>query len=126
MPFSPAPHLVSDVFEVCLEVLLGTVEEPLRLEVSGTEGQEVDGRESGLLAGGDKDDDGCLWGVLADGLVDWLHHGNESRRSVVDVESLNQFTKSHSAPKTTHKCLVLYAVYVTWDTLCTFPSFSEF
>ena len=78
LPFSPAPHLVSDVFEVCLEVLLGAVEEPLRLEVSGTEGQEVDGRESGLLARGDKDDDGCLWGVLADGLVDWLHHGNES------------------------------------------------
>ncbi len=57
-------HLVSDVFQVSLEVLFCAVEEPLRLQVRRTEGQKVDGREAGLLARRDKDDDGELWRVL--------------------------------------------------------------
>ena len=46
---------------MCLQVLHCAVEEPLRLEIGGAKGQEVDGGESGLLARGDKDDDGRLW-----------------------------------------------------------------
>ena len=42
-------HLVPDVFQVCSEVLLCTVQEPLGLKVSGTKGQEVNSCESGLL-----------------------------------------------------------------------------
>ena len=84
-----SPHLVSDVLEVGLEVLLCTVQEPLGLHVGGTEGQEVNGCKASLLPRGDKHDDGHLGRVLADGLVDWLHHGNESRWSVRDVVPLN-------------------------------------
>ena len=74
--------------EVGLQVLLCTVQESLRLEVRRTEGEEVDGGETGLLAGGDEDDDGRLGRVLVDGLVHWFHHGYQSRWSVRDVEPL--------------------------------------
>ena len=67
------------------------MKESLRLEIGSTKGQEVNGGESSLLARGNKDDDRGLWGILADGLVDWFHHGDESRRSVGDVKTLRQF-----------------------------------
>ena len=81
-------HLVPDVFEVRLKVLLSAVEESLRLQVRGAEGQEVDGSEPGLLAGGDEDDDGKFRRVLADGVVDRFHHGNQAGGCVGDVEAL--------------------------------------
>ena len=84
--------------EVGLQVLLCTVQEPLRLEVRRTEGEEVDGGETGLLAGGDEDDDGRLGRVLADGLVHWFHHGYQSRWSVRDVEPLQHKTHGSSSP----------------------------
>ena len=64
------------------------MQKALGLQVGGTEGQKVDGCEAGLLAGWDKDDDGRLGRVLADGLVDWFHHGNQPRWGVGDIETL--------------------------------------
>lgn len=54
---APSPHLVSDVLQVGLEVLLCTVQEALRLQVSSTEGQEVNSSEAGLFTRWHKDDD---------------------------------------------------------------------
>ena len=81
-------YLVSDVFEVWLEVLLCTVQEPLGLEVSCTKGEQIHGCESCLLARGNKHYDWQFGGMLADGMVDWFHHGNEARGGVGDVKSL--------------------------------------
>lgn len=82
-------HLVPDVLQVCSEVLLGTVKEPLGLKVSGTKGQQVNSRKSGLFARWNKHDDRELGRVLADGEVDWLHHGNETGLGVSNVEALD-------------------------------------
>ena len=65
------------------------MQEALGLQVSSTKGQKVNGREASLLAGGNEHNDGFLGRVFADGLVDWLHHGDESRGSVGDVEPLH-------------------------------------
>ena len=64
------------------------MQEPLGLEVSRTKGEQIHGRESGLLARGNKHYDRQLGGMLADGMVDWFHHGDEARRGVGDVKSL--------------------------------------
>ena len=76
------------MFEVRFQVLLPAVKELLRLEISGTEGQKVNCCQSCLFAGGYKYDGLEFWGVSADGVVDWFHHGDEARRSVSDVEAL--------------------------------------
>ena len=81
-------YLISDVFEVWFEVLLCTVQESLGLEVSCTKGEQIHGCESGLLARRDKHNDRQLGGMLADGMVDRFHHGDETRGSVGDVKSL--------------------------------------
>lgn len=74
---------------MCSKVFLSTVKEPLRLKVSCTKSQEVNGCESGLFARGNKHDDRELGRVLADGVVDWLHHSNETGLGVRDVETLD-------------------------------------
>ena len=81
-------YLVPDVLEVWFEVFLCTVQESLRLEVGSTEGEQVHGGQPGLLARGNEHNDWQFGGVLADGVVHWLHHGNEARGSVSDVEPL--------------------------------------
>ena len=73
------------------------MKEPLRLKVGCTKGQEINGRESGLLARGNEDNDGELGRVLADGVVDWLHHSNETRLRVGDVETLDVQVERHGA-----------------------------
>lgn len=76
------------MLEVWLKVLFSAVEESLRLQVSGAEGQEVDGSEPGLLARGDEDGDGQLRRVFTDSVIDWFHHGNQAGGRVGDVEAL--------------------------------------
>ena len=81
--------LVLDVVEVSREVLFAAVQKPLGLRVRSAEGQEVNGSQSGLLARRHKDNDGKLGRVLADGVVDRLHHGDEAGGSVGDGEALD-------------------------------------
>lgn len=64
------------------------MQESLRLEVSCTEGEQINSCKPGLLARGNKDNDWQFGGVLADGVVNRLHHSNKARGSVSDVESL--------------------------------------
>ena len=106
------PHLVSDVFEVSLEVLLCTVQEPLRLQVGRAEGQKVDGRESGLLARRDEHNDRHLGRVLADGLVHWLHHGYQSGRRVSDVETLRE---GRAEKKESANEIYIYVLHIVND-----------
>jgi len=55
-------------------VLLCTVQESLRSVVGCTEGEQIDGCKPGLLVRGNKDNDWQFGGVLADGVVNRLHH----------------------------------------------------
>lgn len=65
------------------------MKEPLGLKVSCTKGQEVNGREPGLLPRWNEHNDREFRGVLADGMIDGLHHSNETRLGVCDVEALD-------------------------------------
>lgn len=85
------------MLEVSLEIFLGTVQKTLRLQIRGTKGQEVDCSQPGLLARGHKDDGGEFRGVLADGVVDGLDHGYESRGCVRDGESLDMQLQRYRA-----------------------------
>lgn len=60
----------------------------MALDVRGAGGQDVDGREPGLFAGGDEDQDGFFGRVLHHGVVHGLGHGQQPRLRVADVETL--------------------------------------
>ena len=68
------PHLIFDVLQVGCEVILHTVKEALWLSISSAVGKQVNCSQTCLLARGNKDNDRLLWRILADGIVDWLHH----------------------------------------------------
>ena len=105
------------MFEVCLEVFLCTMQEPLRLHVSCTEGQEIDGSKASLLARWYKDNDWHLGRVLAYRLIDWLHHGNEPGWGVGDVKTLRQ---EKMDPSQDSRICITRSCSVNKECTCTF------
>ena len=75
--------------QVTGEVFFTAVQETLGLGVCRAERQQVHSCELGLLARRHKDNHRELGGVLADGVVDGLHHGDEAGRGVGDGEALD-------------------------------------
>ncbi len=71
------------------QVVFAAMQEPLRLRVRCTEGQKVNGSQTRLLSRRNEDNDWKLWGVLADGVVDRFHHGDQAGGGVGDRESLD-------------------------------------
>ncbi len=60
----------------------------MRLKVSGTKGQYIDSRQTGLFTRGHKHYNRFLGRMATNGIVDGLHHGQETRRGVACVEAL--------------------------------------
>ena len=91
-------NIVGSFFKLCsylnlgeegLYVLLLGVQEPVGEVVGRRVGQQVDGRQSGLLPARDKHDDRFARGVLDDGVVGRLGHGYDPGRVVRHVEALD-------------------------------------
>lgn len=67
---------------------------PLSVNFSGAEGEDVDGCESSLSSGWDKDHGRFGWRVFDDGVINWFSHGQETSLSVAHIEALNPRNKS--------------------------------
>lgn len=71
------------------QIILINMEETTLCSILGRHvGQEINGGQLGLLARRYEHDDGLGRGVLDDGVVGGLHHGDETRSCVGDVEAL--------------------------------------
>ena len=70
------------------------MQEATGLQVCGTEGQDINGRQPSLFASRYKHDHRLLRGMLDDSMVDRLGHRNQSGCIVGNVESLKH-TKRH-------------------------------
>ena len=71
-------YLVTDPIDERFDVLFAAVQKAAGLTISRTIGQQIDGRQSRLLAGGHEDDDWLVWGVFDDGMECWLRHRDQS------------------------------------------------
>mmetsp|Transcript_96000 Transcript_96000/g.248258 ORF Transcript_96000/g.248258 Transcript_96000/m.248258 type:complete len:606 (-) Transcript_96000:3275-5092(-) len=79
--------------QVRLHGVVRDMEEALRLVVSRSVQQEVNGGHARLLAVGHEHNDGLVGRVMLDGLIDGPAHRQESRGAVVDVETLDHHLK---------------------------------
>ena len=73
-----------------MQVVLFHVQEAVVLHVGGAEGQDIDGGETRLLTRRHEHDDRLGRRVDDDRVVNRLRHGDDSRRVVSDVETLEQ------------------------------------
>eukprot|EP00962_Isochrysis_galbana_P021694 scaffold6411_cov152-Isochrysis_galbana.AAC.2 len=70
------------------DVFGGGVQEALRIVVRGGVGEQVDCGELGLLGRRDEEYGWAVSGVVDDGVVGGLGHGEKARRHVRNVEAL--------------------------------------
>ena len=100
-------HLVVDLVDVGLQVLLANMQEAVGLCVRSAEGEDVDGGEARLFAGRHKDNGGFARRVLHDGVIHRLRHGDDARRVVRDVKALVQKALSESIQRSSARITAL-------------------